>query len=243
MDWLELLVFQAGPLRDPKTGQLVGDDALAEVAAGYAKLIIDIKNVVRLLPQLQPYQLLLLLILLLFSGLKCSTLFWTQFETFTPRPHTLQDHADHMGPRYSWDRWHAWRENQTRSKKSWKADAASASLPTTAEASWFHDLHAIGGGTGTGLCALLSERLSVDYGKKSKLDHHPLAPAPPLWWAWLGAWPYNSILSMHTLFEHMDVNASLDSIYFIFGSVVESKQLKKLHAFRLEQNRIGYTRV
>ena len=82
MDGLELLVFQAGPLRDPKSGQLVGDDALAEVAAGYAKLIIDIKNVVRLLPQLQPYQLLLLLILLslvvLFpcsQRLKCSPLF------------------------------------------------------------------------------------------------------------------------------------------------------------------------
>lgn len=64
-----MFVFQAGPLRDPKTGQLVGDDALAEVAAGYAKLIIDIKNVVRLLPQLPTYPLLLILLSLvvLFS--------------------------------------------------------------------------------------------------------------------------------------------------------------------------------
>jgi len=64
-----LFAFQAGPLRDPKTGQLVGDDALAEVAAGYAKLIIDIKNVVRLLQKLPtcPLLLILLSLVVLFS--------------------------------------------------------------------------------------------------------------------------------------------------------------------------------
>ncbi|PWU83186.1 putative beta tubulin [Trypanosoma cruzi] len=37
--------------------------------------------------------------------------------------------------------------------------------------------HAVGGGTGSGLGALLLERLSVDYGKKSKLGYHSV-PIP-----------------------------------------------------------------
>merc|ERR1711865_1080388 len=72
----------------------------------------------------------------------------------------------------------------------------------------FMIFHAIGGGTGSGLCALLSERLSVDYGKKSKLGF-TIIPSPQISTAVVE--PYNSILSMHTLLEHMDVNASLDN--------------------------------
>jgi tubulin alpha len=68
--------------------------------------------------------------------------------------------------------------------------------------------HAIGGGTGSGLAALLCERLSVDYGKKSKLGF-TIIPSPQISTAVVE--PYNSILSMHTLLEHMDVNASLDN--------------------------------
>merc|ERR1712147_425275 len=59
-----------------------------------------------------------------------------------------------------------------------------------------------------GLCALLSERLLVDYGKKSKLGFTVL-PSPQISTAVVE--PYNSILSMHTLLEHMDVNASVDN--------------------------------
>merc|ERR1711939_189881 len=72
----------------------------------------------------------------------------------------------------------------------------------------FMIFHAIGGGTGSGLCALLSERLSVDYGKKSKLGF-TILPSPQISTAVVE--PYNSILSMHTLLEHMDVNASIDN--------------------------------
>jgi len=72
----------------------------------------------------------------------------------------------------------------------------------------FMIFHAIGGGTGSGLCALLSERLSVDYGKKSKLGF-TILPSPQISTAVVE--PYNSILSMHTLLEHMDVNASVDN--------------------------------
>merc|ERR1711943_134127 len=72
----------------------------------------------------------------------------------------------------------------------------------------FMIFHAIGGGTGSGLCALLSERLSVDYGKKSKLGF-TILPSPQISTAVVE--PYDSILSMHTLLEHMDVNASVDN--------------------------------
>merc|ERR1711906_30946 len=72
----------------------------------------------------------------------------------------------------------------------------------------FMIFHAIGGGTGSGHCALLSELLSVDYGKKSKLGF-TILPSPQISTAVVE--PYNSILSMHTLLEHMDVNASVDN--------------------------------
>merc|ERR1711906_16267 len=72
----------------------------------------------------------------------------------------------------------------------------------------FMIFHAIGGGTGSGLTALLCERLSVDYGKKSKLGF-TIIPSPQISTAVVE--PYNSILSCHTLLEHMDVNASLDN--------------------------------
>jgi len=72
----------------------------------------------------------------------------------------------------------------------------------------FMIFHAIGGGTGSGLTALLCERLSVDYGKKSKLGFS-IIPSPQISTAVVE--PYNSILSYHTLLEHMDVDASFDN--------------------------------
>lgn len=47
--------------------------------------------------------------------------------------------------------------------------------------------HSFGGGTGSGFTSLLMERLSVDYGKKSKLEFS-IYPAPQvgtLVWIWL----------------------------------------------------------
>jgi hypothetical protein len=40
--------------------------------------------------------------------------------------------------------------------------------------------HSFGGGTGSGFTSLLMERLSVDYGKKSKLEFC-IYPAPQVW--------------------------------------------------------------
>ena len=68
--------------------------------------------------------------------------------------------------------------------------------------------HAVGGGTGSGFGSLLLERLSVDYGKKSKLDFC-VYPSPQVSTAVVE--PYNSVLSTHSLLEHTDVAFMLDN--------------------------------
>ncbi|KAK6151867.1 hypothetical protein DH2020_014502 [Rehmannia glutinosa] len=68
--------------------------------------------------------------------------------------------------------------------------------------------NAAGGGTGSGLGSLLLERLSVDYGKKSKLGF-TIYPSPQVSTAVVE--PYNSVLSTHALLEHTDVVVLLDN--------------------------------
>lgn len=68
--------------------------------------------------------------------------------------------------------------------------------------------HAVGGGAGSGLGALLLERLSVDYGKKSKLGF-TIYPSPQVSTAVVE--PYNSVQSTHSLLEHTDVCVMLDN--------------------------------
>ncbi|KAL1775929.1 tubulin alpha-1C chain-like [Sigmodon hispidus] len=63
--------------------------------------------------------------------------------------------------------------------------------------------HSFGGGTGF----LLMERLSVDYGKKSKLEFS-IYPAPQVSTAVVE--PYNSILTTHTTLEHSDCAFMVD---------------------------------
>lgn len=65
----------------------------------------------------------------------------------------------------------------------------------------FFVFHSFGGGTGSGFGALLLERLSTDYGKKSKLEFC-VYPAPQLSSSIVE--PYNSILTTHTTLEHSD---------------------------------------
>ena len=85
--------------------------------------------------------------------------------------------------------------------------------------------HSFGGGTGSGFTALLMERLSVDYGKKSKLEFC-VYPAPQVAMP-LAAFPcackifnqvstamvepYNSILTTHTTLEHADCSFMVDN--------------------------------
>jgi tubulin alpha len=68
--------------------------------------------------------------------------------------------------------------------------------------------HAAGGGTGSGLGALMLERLSMEYGKKSKLTFTIWA-CPQI--ATAVVEPYNVVLSMHNLLEHTDVANTIDN--------------------------------
>ena len=68
--------------------------------------------------------------------------------------------------------------------------------------------HSFGGGTGSGFGALLMERLSVDYGKKSKLEFC-VYPAPQV--ATSVVEPYNSIITTHTTLEHSDCSFMVDN--------------------------------
>lgn len=68
--------------------------------------------------------------------------------------------------------------------------------------------HSFGGGTGSGFGALLLERLSADYGKKSKLEF-AVYPAPEM--ATSVVEPYNSILTTHTTLEHTDCAFMVDN--------------------------------
>jgi tubulin alpha len=68
--------------------------------------------------------------------------------------------------------------------------------------------HSFGGGTGSGFTSLLMERLSVDYGKKSKLEFS-IYPAPQVSTAVVE--PYNSVLTTHTTLEHSDCAFMVDN--------------------------------
>lgn len=68
--------------------------------------------------------------------------------------------------------------------------------------------HSFGGGTGSGFGALMLERLSVDYGKKSKLEF-AVYPAPQNSTSVVE--PYNSVLTTHTTLEHSDCTFMVDN--------------------------------
>ena len=68
--------------------------------------------------------------------------------------------------------------------------------------------HSFGGGTGSGFTSLLMERLSVDFGKKAKLEF-AVYPAPQISTAVVE--PYNSILTTHTTLEHSDCAFMVDN--------------------------------
>uniref|UniRef100_A0A2C9JCI5 Tubulin alpha chain n=1 Tax=Biomphalaria glabrata TaxID=6526 RepID=A0A2C9JCI5_BIOGL len=68
--------------------------------------------------------------------------------------------------------------------------------------------HSFGGGTGSGFTSLMMEKLSVDYGKKCKLEF-AIYPAPQMSSAVVE--PYNSILTTHTTLEHTDCTFMVDN--------------------------------
>jgi len=72
----------------------------------------------------------------------------------------------------------------------------------------FFVFHSFGGGTGSGFGALLMERLSTDYGKKSKLEFS-VYPSPTMSTSVVE--PYNSVLTTHTTLEHSDCSFMVDN--------------------------------
>ncbi|CAJ0583609.1 unnamed protein product, partial [Mesorhabditis spiculigera] len=72
----------------------------------------------------------------------------------------------------------------------------------------FMDLEPTVVGTGSGFCSLMMERLSVDYGKKAKLEFS-IYPAPQISTSMVE--PYNSLLTTHTTLEHSDCSFMLDN--------------------------------
>ena len=72
----------------------------------------------------------------------------------------------------------------------------------------FMVFHAFGGGTGSGFGSLLLERLSVDYGRKSKIEF-AVYPSPQVSTAVVE--PYNAVLCSHAMLEHSDVAFMVDN--------------------------------
>jgi len=68
--------------------------------------------------------------------------------------------------------------------------------------------HSFGGGTGSGFASMMMERLSVDYGKRCKLQFS-IYPAPQISTSMVE--PYNSILTTHTTLEHSDCSFLVDN--------------------------------
>jgi tubulin alpha len=68
--------------------------------------------------------------------------------------------------------------------------------------------HSVGGGTGSGLGALILERIAVDYRKKSKLGFE-VYPSPNL--STCVVEPYNALLTTHWLLDHTEVSVLLDN--------------------------------
>jgi len=74
--------------------------------------------------------------------------------------------------------------------------------------------HSVGGGTGSGLGALILERIAVDYRKKTKIGFH-VYPSPTI--STNVVEPYNALLTTHWLLDHTEVSVVMDneSIYEI----------------------------
>uniref|UniRef100_A0A8R1HKD8 Tubulin alpha chain n=1 Tax=Caenorhabditis japonica TaxID=281687 RepID=A0A8R1HKD8_CAEJA len=72
----------------------------------------------------------------------------------------------------------------------------------------FFVFHSFGGGTGSGFTSMLMEKLSGEYGKKSKLEFS-IYPAPQISTSVVE--PYNSILTTHTTLEHSDCSFMVDN--------------------------------
>merc|ERR1719277_1680796 len=83
--------------------------------------------------------------------------------------------------------------------------------------------HAVGGGTGSGLGALILERIAVDYRKKSKIGFE-IYPSPKI--STCIVEPYNAMLSTHWLLDHTEVSVLLDN-EAIYGICQKQLDIKR----------------
>merc|ERR1712072_1005117 len=83
--------------------------------------------------------------------------------------------------------------------------------------------HSVGGGTGSGLGALILERIAVDYRKKSKLGFE-VYPSPTI--STCVVEPYNALLTTHWLLDHTEISVLLDNeaIYEICQKKLDIKK-------------------
>jgi len=68
--------------------------------------------------------------------------------------------------------------------------------------------HSVGGGTGSGLGALMLEHIAVDFRKKSKLGFEA-HPSPTI--STCVVEPYNALLTTHWLLDHTEISVLLDN--------------------------------
>jgi len=82
--------------------------------------------------------------------------------------------------------------------------------------------HSVGGGTGSGMGALILERLAVDYRKKTKIGFE-IYPAPLISTSIVD--PYNALLATHWLLDHTEVSIVLDNeaVYDICNKALDLK--------------------
>jgi len=83
--------------------------------------------------------------------------------------------------------------------------------------------HSVGGGTGSGLGALILERCAVDYRKKSKLGFE-IYPSPTI--STCIVEPYNALLATHWLLDHTEVSVVLDN-EAIYGLCQKNLDIKR----------------
>ncbi|XP_022081810.1 tubulin alpha-1C chain-like [Acanthaster planci] len=88
--------------------------------------------------------------------------------------------------------------------------------------------HSVGGGTGSGLTALLVERLSVEYRKKAKINC-AILPGSQIRTAFVE--PYNAVLNTHFMLDHCDVGVTFhnEALFDICKSRLDLEQPTRLN--------------
>ncbi|GAA50555.1 tubulin alpha [Clonorchis sinensis] len=105
--------------------------------------------------------------------------------------------------------------------------------------------HSFGGGTGSGFTSLLMERLSVDYGKKSKLEF-AVYPSPRTSTAVVE--PYNSLLNTHSTLELTDCAFIVDNeaLFEVVSSVTAALRFdgcQNVDLTEFQTNIVPYPRI